>query len=417
MDAGIGSLRPEQVVPAPGADPEAPAAFELALSEATARKTIGVALGDRVSAVIDPGDPLLRNVFPRPVTAITIDVVALYTVRDPADARLVRRARPGRRRDGGHGRCCRIAAATALCSRREPNGDLVALALPMRYRWNLFVRRRPARPADARPARARTCAGSRPRSPRPGRLAPGTTPSGPACSASSTATVPNGRGPRRPWRSPRLDRWPSPPVRSACSASSSSAAGVGSWPWPVAAAHRSGQLLTAQLWEGLLITIPAALVGLVLADLLVGGPPNALSAGGAILVALAATALLLLATWPAARRARRDLERDDQPVFRLSTRRLVFEALIVGLSLAAVWFLRERGLTTSQSAGGRASFDPFLAAAPLLARPRGRADPDPPVSDPGSRPRGGSRRGGATWSPSSGCAPSAATPPPATSPC
>jgi putative ABC transport system permease protein len=84
-----------------------------------------------------------------------------------------------------------------------------------------------------------------------------------------------------------------------------------------------------------------------------------------VLVAVGATGLLLLATWPVARRARRDVEREDPPVFRLSPRRLVFEAVIVGLSIAAAWLLRERGLATA-GRGETTGFDPFLAASPLL---------------------------------------------------
>ena len=58
------------------------------------------------------------------------------------------------------------------------------------------------------------------------------------------------------------------------------------------------QLLGAQLVEGLLVTIPAALVGLAFALVLVPVRTNRLSSTGAILVALAATAILVLTTWP-----------------------------------------------------------------------------------------------------------------------
>src|SRR5690242_10229591 len=70
-----------------------------------------------------------------------------------------------------------------------------------------------------------------------------------------------------------------------------------------------GQLLLAQAWEGLIITVPAAALGLLLADVVVAGPSNGISALGAILVALAATIILTLASVPVVRRARRDLER------------------------------------------------------------------------------------------------------------
>ena len=128
----------------------------------------------------------------------------------------------------------------------------------------------------------------------------------------------------------------------------------------------SRQLLSAQVWEGLLITVPAALVGLAVAMLLIPARANSLSPMGAILVALVATALLVVATWPLARRARRDLERDDPAVQRLSARRLVLEATAVGVAVAAAWLLRERSMTGQVAGGSVAGFDPFLAAAPVL---------------------------------------------------
>ena len=127
-----------------------------------------------------------------------------------------------------------------------------------------------------------------------------------------------------------------------------------------------GQLLWAQLVEGLLVTVPAALVGLWLATTLVPVRANGASSIGAILVALAATAILVVTTWPLARRARRQLERDDPTVTKVSPRRLVFELLVIGLAITGAWLLRERGLTTEGSAGDVRAFDPFLALAPVL---------------------------------------------------
>ena len=128
----------------------------------------------------------------------------------------------------------------------------------------------------------------------------------------------------------------------------------------------AGQLLAAQLWEGLLISIPAALVGLLIAQTAVPSRPAAASSIGSMLVALTVTALLLGATWPVARRARRDLERAEAPVRRLAPRRLVIEATVVGIAVAAAWLLRERGLGGQRPGGASAGFDPFLAAAPVL---------------------------------------------------
>jgi putative ABC transport system permease protein len=128
----------------------------------------------------------------------------------------------------------------------------------------------------------------------------------------------------------------------------------------------AGQLLAAQLLEGLLITVPAALVGLFIAEAAVPGRSTSVSPIGALAVALAVTLLLVAATWPAARRARRDLERGDTPIRRVSPRRTILEATIVGIAVAAVWLLRERGLGTQHPAAGDVGLDPFLAAAPVL---------------------------------------------------
>jgi putative ABC transport system permease protein len=128
----------------------------------------------------------------------------------------------------------------------------------------------------------------------------------------------------------------------------------------------AGQLLAAQLWEGLLITVPAALAGLVAARFAVPARSDPVSSAGAVLVAIAVTALLLAATWPRARRARREVEREDAPARRLAPRRIVFEATTVAVALAAAWLLRERGLGSARPGTAAPGFDPFLAAAPVL---------------------------------------------------
>ena len=43
-----------------------------------------MSVGDRLPANVDPGDPLLRNIFPRPVTAVAFEVVGTFAVRDSA---------------------------------------------------------------------------------------------------------------------------------------------------------------------------------------------------------------------------------------------------------------------------------------------------------------------------------------------
>ena len=140
----------------------------------------------------------------------------------------------------------------------------------------------------------------------------------------------------------------------------------------------SGSLvLGTQLWESLLLGGGAALLGLVLALVLVPGRGSPLSATFAIVVGVIATLLLVGASWPAARRSLGNVERDDTPVFRVTPRRLVVEATIVFLAVAATLLLRQRGLGGGAATGGSpgaagaagtaAPFDPLLAAVPVLA--------------------------------------------------
>jgi len=353
---------PARVTPPANADPDAPAVFEVAIAEAAA-ETTGMKVGDTLAAQVDPGDPLLRTLFPRPTTAIQIVVSGLFTVRDATDPdwydeRGIDDATIGGTADNP------IAYAVGLFA-PEAYDDLLALDLPTRYRWNLFVDpdRLDARQLDTLVGDLR-------------RL---------DAQYATTGATRSGFTLLRTGLLPIIDayrtqrRTTEAAVTLAALGPLAVAAGaVGLLGILVVRRRRpslrlargrgasSGQLLAAQLWEGLLITVPAAVVGLLLAEALVDGPANAVSPVGAIAVALGATVLLLLASVPVARRARRDLERDDPPVFRLSPRRLVFEVLIVGLSLAAVWLLRERGLSAVDTGGTTGGVDPFLAAAPLL---------------------------------------------------
>jgi putative ABC transport system permease protein len=369
QQAGIDDLveltagrRPAPVEAPAGADPDAPPVFEIALSEATAN-TIGVVVGDRLPASVDPGDPLLRNVFPRPVTPVEIDVVGLYTLHDASDPawfdeRGIDDATIGGTADAP------IAYAAALFAPAAYD-DVLRLGLPIRYRWNLFV---DAGRLDAR--RIGVLVGDLRRLE--------TTYSTTGATRQGTTLVRTGlQGIVDRFLTAR--RTTEAAVTLAAIGPLAVAAGaVGLLGILVVRRRRpilrlargrgasSGQLLLAQLWEGLLIAMPAAVIGLVVAQVVLPGPPNAVSTSGALLVGLAATLLLLLATWPVARRARRDLEREDPPVFRLAPRRLVFEVLLISLSLAAAWLLRERGLSSVQAAGTTPGFDPFLAAAPLL---------------------------------------------------
>ena len=306
---------------------------------------------------------MLRNVFPRPTTEIELEVVGLFTVDDRRapywfDETTLADAAIGGTEESP------IAFATALFA-PEAYADVLTLGLPNRYRWRFFV--------DTERLDAGALGELR------GDL---------RRLESSFGTAGSGPNGRILYRSGLLDVLERFAARRTATEAALWVAALG--PLAVAAGAlglvaviivgrrraalalargrgaSAGQLLAAQLWEGLLITVPAALVGLLLAQAAVPSRPAAASSIGAILVALAVTALLLGATWPVARRARRDLERAEAPARRPSPRRLVIETTVVGIAVAAAWLLRERGLGGQRPSDPAAGFDPFLAASPVL---------------------------------------------------
>jgi putative ABC transport system permease protein len=301
---------------------------------------------------------MIRTLFPRPTARVDFQVVGLFTVDDPGDVAWFDDIPYARAAIGGTADAP-IAFATALFA-PEAYRDIARLAIPGRYRWRYHV--------DA----ARLDAGKL------ATLVPdlrrldsvfGTNRSTPGSVV---------------YRSGLLDIIDAYLERRAATEAVLSVAALG----PLAVAVGAlglvsaiiirrrrtglalargrgasvGQLLAAQLWEGLLLTVPAAAIGLVAARVAVPTRSDAVSAIGALLVAIAVTALLLLVTWPRAIRARQETELEDLPVRRLGSRRIVFEATFVAVALAAVWLLRERGLRSGAASG----FDPFLAAAPVL---------------------------------------------------
>lgn len=348
----------------PPDDPEVPIRFEVALSTATAAEML-VAVGDTLPAAADPADALVRNVFPLPVSAVAIEieVVGLFEVHDPAAPYWFDESTLAKPAIGGTDDAP-IAYGIALFA-PEAYGDLLTLGLPNRYRYRFQVdaeRLDTGRLAELREDLRRL--------------------------ESTFGTAGTGANGRILYRSGLLDVLERFTTRRtateavlwvAAMGPLSVAAGalglvaviiVGRRRAALALARGRGasasQLLAAQLWEGMLITVPAGLVGLLLAEAAIPSRPAAMSSIGAMLVALAVTALLLAATWPVARRARRDLERADAPVRRLAPRRIVIEATVVGIAVAAAWLLRERGLGGQRPAAASVGLDPFLAASPVL---------------------------------------------------
>ena len=124
-------------------------------------------------------------------------------------------------------------------------------------------------------------------------------------------------------------------------------------------------VLGTQLWEAVILAGSASLVGLLAATSAIPAPAGALSQVLAVAVGGAAVLLLLGSTWPIARRPLGQLERDDPPRHRVAPRRLVLEMTIVGIAVAGILLIRERGLNVAVD--GRVDhFNPLLAAVPVL---------------------------------------------------
>jgi putative ABC transport system permease protein len=124
------------------------------------------------------------------------------------------------------------------------------------------------------------------------------------------------------------------------------------------------QVLSAQAVEGLLVAVPAGLVGWTVAVLVIQARGSALSAW--LVVALVAGTVLLLvaAIVGIARRPLGPLGREDVVLTRPSPRRLALEGLVVVAAALGVFLLRRRGLEGSSTGDG--GFDPYLAGVPVL---------------------------------------------------
>jgi putative ABC transport system permease protein len=127
------------------------------------------------------------------------------------------------------------------------------------------------------------------------------------------------------------------------------------------------QIAGSHLLEGLLLIVPAAVLGAWVATMAVGARGSPWTAGAAGLVALASTFVFVGAALPAALSVRRpDHPTDTESGGGRSPRRLAFEGLVVGLAIGGVVLLRQRGLAGGSAAGELSGVDPLLAAVPAL---------------------------------------------------
>ena len=128
----------------------------------------------------------------------------------------------------------------------------------------------------------------------------------------------------------------------------------------------SGQLLAALTLEGLVMSLPPAVLAGALAFVLVPTGPRQLTIAAAVGVAIATTLLLVIAGAPTALATPRGPGREVPVIRRPGPRRLAFEGLVVGLALVGAFLLRERGIRGASSATELAGADPFIAAVPAL---------------------------------------------------
>ncbi len=126
------------------------------------------------------------------------------------------------------------------------------------------------------------------------------------------------------------------------------------------------QIVAATAVEGSLLTVPAALVAIVLATLAVPGGLDPPTVAIPLLVAAAATALMVAGIVPVARGTATDPAGTGGATRRSSPRRLVGELLVIGLAIGGAILLRERTIQGGSSTAELTAADPFIAAVPAL---------------------------------------------------
>jgi putative ABC transport system permease protein len=128
------------------------------------------------------------------------------------------------------------------------------------------------------------------------------------------------------------------------------------------------QVLGPVVLEGLLVGVPAAVIAVAAAISIVEVGRTRPSVIAATAVVAVAVAVLVATVVPIARATGLERRSEGASSGRAGGRRLVLEALVVGLAIAGAWLLRERGIaTTAPTVRGRpAGFDPLIAAVPAL---------------------------------------------------
>lgn len=128
----------------------------------------------------------------------------------------------------------------------------------------------------------------------------------------------------------------------------------------------AGQLGWAQAVESLVVFVPAALLGLALATLIVSGRAPATVALIAVAVAVLAAAIVVLLALPLIRGDLGGLLSESGTAERRGRHRIVVESVVVLLALGGLVLFRRRGLEAGSLSNPDQGFDPFLTATPVL---------------------------------------------------
>ncbi len=126
------------------------------------------------------------------------------------------------------------------------------------------------------------------------------------------------------------------------------------------------QVLVPSALEGVLLAVPAAALAAVAAAVVVpaGQTQATILAAGA--VAVAAVLVIVGTVVPVARALGPERRAGERSGRRSGPRRLVGEALVVGLAVGGAFLLRERGLGSAALSAPGTGVDPLLAAVPAL---------------------------------------------------
>ena len=126
------------------------------------------------------------------------------------------------------------------------------------------------------------------------------------------------------------------------------------------------QVVVPVLAEGLLISVPAAVLAFTAAVALIPAGRLSITLAAAVAVVAVTVAVVIASVAAVARSQGPDRRPDTRIIAGVGNRRLVFEGLLVALAIGGAYLLRERGVAAIAGASTTAGFDPLIAAVPAL---------------------------------------------------